>query len=317
MEEIMVSVICNTYNHKDYIKDALESFLMQKTEFAFEILVHDDASTDGTPEIIREYEKKYPDIIKPIYQKENQYSQGIKINSTFQYPRAKGKYIALCEGDDYWTDIYKLQKQFAAMERNPDIDICAHKGDVVEANSKKKINETNPAKNNTILSVESVILGGGEYVLTNSLFFRKELNNKVFAFREFMSLDYTLQIQGSLRGGMLYLNDNMSAYRRFTKYSWTRRMLLNKQDNLKHYLKKQQMFQLLDKDTNYQYTNVIKKQIIKAQFIIWEIKEEYKKILSRKYKEFFKEYPLKARLKIRLKAYFPWLLKLKRKLSCK
>ena len=84
---------------------------MQKTDFPFEILIHDDASTDGTADIIREYEAKYPDIIKPIYQTENQYSKGIKVSQVYQFPRAKGKYIALCEGDDYWTDPYKLQKQ--------------------------------------------------------------------------------------------------------------------------------------------------------------------------------------------------------------
>ena len=84
---------------------------MQKTTFPIEIIIHDDASTDGTAKIVKEYADKYPDLIVPILQTENQYSQGIKPSQNFVFPRARGKYIAFCEGDDYWTDPYKLQKQ--------------------------------------------------------------------------------------------------------------------------------------------------------------------------------------------------------------
>jgi glycosyltransferase involved in cell wall biosynthesis len=97
---------------------------MQKTDFPIEVLIHDDASTDGTADIIREYEQKYPEIIKPIYQTENQYSKGVEISQTYNYPRAKGKYIAICEGDDYWTDPYKLQKQVDFLEKNPEYGMC-------------------------------------------------------------------------------------------------------------------------------------------------------------------------------------------------
>ena len=107
----IVSICCITLHHEKYIRDAIEGFLMQKTSFPIEILIHDDASTDDTANIIREYEEKFPNIIKPIYQTENQYSKGISISATYQFPRALGKYIALCEGDDYWTDPLKLQKQ--------------------------------------------------------------------------------------------------------------------------------------------------------------------------------------------------------------
>jgi glycosyltransferase involved in cell wall biosynthesis len=100
---------------------------MQKTNFAFEVLIHDDASTDGTADIIREYELKYPNIIKPIYQTENQYQKGVAIGATYLYPRVQGKYIAECEGDDYWTDPYKLQKQVDFMEHHPDCGLCYSK----------------------------------------------------------------------------------------------------------------------------------------------------------------------------------------------
>jgi glycosyltransferase involved in cell wall biosynthesis len=116
----LVSVACITYNHEKYIEDAIKSFLIQETDFPFEILIHDDASTDNTANIVREYVEKYPNIIKPIFQTENQYSKGFKMNLEFNFPRAKGKYIALCEGDDYWTDPNKLQIQVAFLEENPD-----------------------------------------------------------------------------------------------------------------------------------------------------------------------------------------------------
>lgn len=121
----LVSICCITYNHVNYIRDAIEGFLMQETSFPFEIIIHDDASTDGTSEIIQEYANKYPELFVTILQKENQWSKGGgSIYVRFVYPRAKGKYIALCEGDDYWTDPLKLQKQVDFLEANTNCDIC-------------------------------------------------------------------------------------------------------------------------------------------------------------------------------------------------
>lgn len=120
----IVSIICCTYNHDKYIRQSLEGFVKQKTSFNFEVLIHDDASTDNTAQIIKEFENKYPNIIKPIYQKENQYSKGVDILQTYLYPQAKGKYIALCEGDDYWTDPLKLQKQVDLLENNNNYGMC-------------------------------------------------------------------------------------------------------------------------------------------------------------------------------------------------
>jgi len=122
----MISIICNTYNHEKYVQDALESFLMQKTSIPIEILVHDDASPDKTANIIRKYESKNPNLFNNIYQDLNQYSKGVSITAQIQIPRAKGKYIAFCEGDDYWTDSEKLQIQYDFMERHPECSACCH-----------------------------------------------------------------------------------------------------------------------------------------------------------------------------------------------
>lgn len=115
-----VSIVCTTFNQNKFIKDTLEGFLIQKTNFPVEIVIHDDASTDGTNEIIKEYESRYPKVIKAIYQTENQYSKSIDIAEEFIYPLIKSKYVAICEGDDYWIDPLKLQKQVNFLEFNED-----------------------------------------------------------------------------------------------------------------------------------------------------------------------------------------------------
>jgi glycosyltransferase involved in cell wall biosynthesis len=120
----VVSVICKAYNHEKYIRKALEGFVMQKTDFPFEVLVHDDASTDHTRDIIEEFAQKYPDIIVPVYQVENQYSKGVKFTWSVLFPRSRGKYIAFCEGDDYWCDPQKLQLQVEQLEAHPDCSAC-------------------------------------------------------------------------------------------------------------------------------------------------------------------------------------------------
>lgn len=125
----LVSIRCFVYNHEPYLRQCLDGFIMQNTNFAFEAIVHDDASTDNSAAIIREYAEKYPDIIKPIYEKENQYSKRDgslrRIMNEAVHPEAK--YIAFCEGDDYWTDIHKLQKQVDFLEINPEYVICSHR----------------------------------------------------------------------------------------------------------------------------------------------------------------------------------------------
>ena len=128
MEQPMVTVWCLTYNQKDFIRDALNGFIMQETNFSYEVIVHDDASTDGTTDIIKEYANNYPDIIKPVVEKENQWKKGglkyIIALMNEQYRR--GKYIAFCEGDDYWTYSHKLQKQVDFLEKHQDYSMCFH-----------------------------------------------------------------------------------------------------------------------------------------------------------------------------------------------
>lgn len=117
-ESPLVSILCLTYNHSKYIRETLDSFLSQDADFLFEIIVHDDASTDNTQEIIKEYQKKHPKIIRTILQNENQRSKGGNVFAN-AYDISRGKYIAYCEGDDYWGDTRKLAIQVGFLENNP------------------------------------------------------------------------------------------------------------------------------------------------------------------------------------------------------
>lgn len=293
---IRVSIICNAYNHEAYIADALEGFVMQKTTFPFEVLVHDDASTDNTAQIIREYEKKYPQFIKPIYQTENQYSKEEGLVSRIQFGRARGDYFAVCEGDDYWTDPLKLQKQFDAMERNPQVDMCAHQASMYDCRVGKVMREVTPVHESRILTADEVIRGGGGYFATNSLFFRKSLQENIPFFRQFMNFDYTIQIHGALRGGVLFLNDNMSVYRLMTNGSWSQRTSADPKKGAAHWQEIITMLSILDKDTVGKYSESIEWCKRFAAFSTLQIERNYSGMLQPEYAEFFDKLPLRSRL---------------------
>jgi glycosyltransferase involved in cell wall biosynthesis len=163
MREPLVSIACITYNHEQYLRDAMDGMLMQKTSFAFEIIIHDDASTDGTAAIIREYADKHPDMIFPIYQLANQQSKGVHIGQGFVFPKCRGKYIAICEGDDYWTDPCKLQKQVDFLEANPEYGVCHTNARVFEQRTKTYLAEV---LGRPIESFEDLLLNDGIATLT-------------------------------------------------------------------------------------------------------------------------------------------------------
>jgi len=130
--DVLVTVICITFNHKNYIRRCLDSLVSQKTDFRYEIIVHDDASTDGTREIIQEYAQRYPNLIIPVLQEENRYSKGIDFIKEYVLPLASGKYFVECEGDDCWCDPDKIRLQVEAMEAHPRCSVCVHDTNVVD-----------------------------------------------------------------------------------------------------------------------------------------------------------------------------------------
>ncbi len=307
MNEIAVSIICNAFNQEKYIRDALESFIIQKTSFQYEVLVHDDASSDSTASIIREYEGRYPDIIKPIYQKDNQYSQGKSIGLTFQFPRAQGKYIAFCEGDDYYTSKYKIQRQYDILESNTEIDMCSHSTLEVQENTKKKIGKTTPQKRDGILTADQVIKGGGGYLATNSLMMRRELIDIIPDFRKFLLVDYSLQIQGALRGGIYYIAEDMSAHRVAANNSWTVSMKKNPEKRLMFNQKLKEMLKILDRETDGKYHSSILERLTRIQADDLWYAGDFKSLLDKENKKLYHSLSYKEKLLLLLHIYCPFM----------
>ena len=295
MSKVAVSIICNTYNQEAYIEDAIQGFLMQKTDFPFEVLIHDDASTDQTARIIRKYEEKYPEIIKPIYQKENQYSQHISIVKKYQLPRASGEFIAFCEGDDYWTDEEKLKKQVDALRRHPETDICGHK-------ARKESKEgfagyVAPRDKNEIIPIEEIIRnGGGQYIATASLMIRRDAICQKTPMMDIISLDYVWQLQGALRGGLVYLNDEMSVYRVMSNGSWTIRMKGQTKTRNAHSDRVMNMLKAFDEYTNHRYTETVHQAIGNIEYKQLLRAGDYTALTSEKYRDIFRRKPLKHRI---------------------
>jgi len=215
-EKPLVSICCIAYNQEQYIRETLDSFLKQQTSFPFEILIHDDASTDRTADIIREYAAKHPGIVKPLCQTENQHSKGIPVGVTFNYPRAQGKYIALCEGDDFWTDPLKLQKQFDFMEANPEFALCC-------SDASKLIEESGITYTNKLSPTSRELtyreLNGDVQVITATIFMRRDCVTACYQAipklrkRKWLMGDLPLILYMAANHKIFYMADSLACYR--------------------------------------------------------------------------------------------------------
>ncbi len=218
---IKVSITTLAYNHEDYIGKAIDSFLSQVTDFEFEILINDDCSTDRTADIIREYEKKYPGKVIGVYQKENQYSKGIKAGVALR-KMARGEYIAFCEGDDYFTDPYKLQKQVDYMDSHPDCSLTVHASVTCDKNGNPTPKIVRHANCHRDYTAGEVILLGENNFSTNSMMIRKKNDGEYPEFYYNCPVgDYPMQVYMSLLGTVHYIDEFMSCYRVNHPGSWT------------------------------------------------------------------------------------------------
>lgn len=215
----LVSVYCMTYNQKSTIAQAIEGVLQQNTDFPFELIIHDDASTDGTTAIVREYAARYPEIIRPIYQTENQYRR-CNLIRTYIHPASRGQYIALCEGDDYWSSPDKLQMQVDCMRRDPDCTLCFHA--VQQLSQDGALMHYRPLKRDSVVSADLMIRRGGLFCPTVSSMFRRDVMDAWPDFREKADVyDYPTQILAAHMGTVRYIDRMLAVYRFAFAGSWT------------------------------------------------------------------------------------------------
>lgn len=322
--QIMVSILCLTYNHASFIRQTLEGFVKQKTTFMYEVLVHDDSSTDGTANIIREYAERYPDIIKPIYQTENQYSKRIGIINTFLLPKAQGKYLAWCEGDDYWITVDKLQTQVDVLEQNDKCVSCLSKVEKITL-SGDPLNSFIPSKYN-----EDGVISGDEfvkYILNPGLLngfpiqlsgfmikcelYRQYYDEDPLYRREFKGIeDIPLALYTGVHGDIYYIDRVMSYYRTGNPNSWIGRSAQrNKEQTVAYFNQKARAYEAFDEYTNGMFHEDADKAAAYARFVALNTVHDVKHMKRGKMLELYKTLSLKARIATYLFYFCPWLEK--------
>lgn len=320
-DEIMVSICCITYNHEKYIRQALDSFLMQKTNFKYEIIIHDDASTDNTANIIREYEEKYPDIIKPIYEEENQYSKGKKRIMNFTFEKAIGKYIALCEGDDYWIDENKLQMQVDYFETHTNCTFCFHDAHILNIQNNKTerwkwYNKKFWKKDGDYNAGELDLI---DFIPTASYMFKKEnTKNLPSWFEQAVVGDRALKLIVTSYGYAHYIDRVMSIYRVGIGNSAMDRINKQNEDIEKARKHVDELKWLIDKFnsfTNYEYNDELNKSKNLIQISYLMKKNQLKEVMKEKKYRMLLDYRTKVILL--LKIYLPFVHKILKKYKMK
>lgn len=325
----LVSICCLAYNHEKYIDKTLKGFIEQETTFEYEVLIHDDASSDNTVKIIKEYQRKYPNIIKPIFQVENQTSKGINVQKTYNYPRIKGRYVAYCEGDDYWCDKNKLQLQVEALEINKDCSISTHITQCISKDG-KLLNSFFPPQDisKNILTLEdylkSELIDRNWTFHLSSFMVRKEIidymcNNQIEFFNAFKRVgDFPLIVFSLTKGNLIYINKEMSHYRCFsggfmTNWQQDKNSKINIAENfINGYLE-------LDKYTNYKYHEIFEYGIRYCEFSKLIAQENFKELTNLRYNNIYNDLPRIKKIAINIGKYsklsYRVLLKLKNKLE--
>lgn len=309
----MVSICCITYNQEEYIRDALDGFLSQDTDFSYEVLIHDDASTDGTADIIREYARQYPEIIKPILQTENQYAKGLtNVSGTYNFPRAKGRYIAMCEGDDYWTDPHKLQRQTDYMEAHPDCSLVFHSACIEVQGRALTERRMRPYRRSRRVSPEEIIDKTSGYP-TASLMFRADMVKILPDFYVNAPLaDIPLQLMAAARGWAYYMDRPMCVYRLGGAFSWTTLMKQGdyERKQRQYYQDMKKMYRGFDRETGGRFHEVARRALARIYFLTKVNTKQYGEVLAKRNRRFYRELNLRTRFFIRFENAAPGLYEL-------
>lgn len=298
----LVSIVCDTYNHAPYIRDALDGFLMQKTDFPFEIIVHDDASTDGTADIVREYEAARPGLFRCVYRAENMYSKDPKILEHYVFPLARGKYVAICEGDDFWTRPDKLQKQISYMESHPDCTLCVSAGELVDP-SGRRTGLLAPFDTDMDVPMDAVIRGGGGFVATASIVAPTRLAQNRAPFCDFSDVDdAVLQLWFAENGTTHYFAEPLCAYRQAVPGSWTETFFSSKSAaRIQHHLGLIRALEAFDAETGGRWHDAVDFCVTHQQkYEILRLQNDVTALKKPPYRAQYKKLPLRRRARMHL-----------------
>lgn len=295
----LVSVFCTTYNHEKYIRKCVEGFLMQETDFCFEIIIHDDASPDNTQNIIKKYAKEYPQIIKPILQIENQTSKNPDIIRKIMVEKSKGKYIAFCEGDDYWIDKHKLQSQIDYLEKHNDYSACVHNTKIFNCRRNVFSGTVNKKKIPCNIELKEVIVKGGNGFQTSSLVCRREYQEgempSFFNYAKGYS-DYPLAIYLALEGKIRYLPECMSVYQWSSNTTaWSSGENVSKR--IEGYYSVRLMLEETKRYIDYKNWNIVNKAILRQEYEELNMKGKYGRALLPPYTRFHFENTIKRQIR--------------------
>lgn len=275
-EDVVLSVWCITYNHAPYIRNALDSFINQKTDYKYEILVHDDASTDGTIEILKEYEKRFPELVRVFYEEKNQYSQG-RFNLVLQKmaeTELRGRYVAICEGDDCWVDFNKLQLQIDYMERHPECSMTGHNV-VVMNNRQNTIIPWQGLIGDRNIDTEELIINNKGGFQTSSFVLRRDVLNVHWMLMQDCDIgDWPMRLAASTCGTVHYFDRVMSAYRSFNSGAWSSRIENDYHTRLRYHMTFARYLQRFDNYTDRKYHKWIQIQIDAALLHIVSLTRE-------------------------------------------
>ena len=259
-----VTVLCMTYNHRDYIAQALEGILNQKTKYRYKIVIHDDASTDGTTEIVKKYSQKYPDKIETIIQNKNQY-KNCNISKEYLTKEIEGRYVAICEGDDFWNDPNKLNKQILFLENNTDYCMTFHS--VYRINKNNSITKYIPFNKDREITIDKIIKGGGMLCPTVSLVVKSEVYKKWPDFRINAEVyDYPLQLLAATEGRIFYFKDLLATYRFESDGSWTQQEM-NSGVNWNYIKNEEKWLFQFDEYTNHKYHDLVTNRVARFYLI--------------------------------------------------
>ena len=309
---VLVSVNCVTYNHENYIRDAIESVLMQVTDFEYELLIGEDCSTDNTMQIVEEYAQKHPDKIRVITSDHN---VGARENSVRLHNASVGKYVAICEGDDYWVDPYKLQKQIDYLEAHPDCTFSFHNAYLVRGTNKerdsrrsliKKDHNYFPNDKTEFTAGELALFG---FIPTSSFIYRRELmDHPPDWYYSAVVRDNSLKLLTTSHGYAHFIDENLGVYRIEVKDSIMDKWKKEGNTKEKQIDRNKGFVMLLDNFnaySNYKYDNEIKQAKIPFEVLNLGLEGNKKKLKSSEYKAYMESMNMKQRIIFNGNIHFP------------